>query len=302
LGTAVFSGRKDFFLGEEGIMNDNEARVPLTYSKEWVEDFYEQEDPWGVNKHKRLRQRALRAFNVLGQRHFNLGIDLGCGEGTITVDILSRYCDRVLGMDYSKKAVQRAKEKASNASNVEFMNADMRELDFCKIGLAPDLVFCSDAFQFLNRSQQRDLIARIGKLTVKPKILLVIPLLFKKYWFEHPERVNYEPGYEFYDTWDELREIAKGGYVIKKIEPVMDHVPRTVPWGDNIISAFLRKAFYFLFVKVLSRSIAPWSAFEQDEMRFRLLRWYYKWPVLNWIIKRFILYYSILLEPRIGIS
>jgi SAM-dependent methyltransferase len=280
-------------------MRDIEIK-PLTFSKEWTEKFYEREDPWGVKKYKGLQQRASRALKILGRQIYNLGIDLCCGEGTITVDILSNYCKHVVGIDFSETAIQRAKELSKNAPNVQFVNADVIEIDYCKLGLTPDLIFCSDAFFYFNRSQQKTIMAKIAELKNLPKILLVIRLQFKQFCSEHPELVEYAPDYDFFDTWDELREIAKGNYDITRIEPVLEHVPQNIPWGDNIIAVNIRKVFYFLFVKALSRFLTLNSDTEKiDKMRFQLLRAYYRVPVLQWIMKRFIFFYGILLEPRI---
>lgn len=59
-------------------------------------------------------------------------LDLGCGPGTITVDIARRVAPgRVLGVDASERVLATARENAVRAvaENVEFRCADIRSLD-----------------------------------------------------------------------------------------------------------------------------------------------------------------------------
>ncbi len=58
-------------------------------------------------------------------------LDVGCGPGTITVDIANRVAPgRVVGIDASADVVDQARRDASGVDNAEFSTGDVYALDF----------------------------------------------------------------------------------------------------------------------------------------------------------------------------
>jgi ubiquinone/menaquinone biosynthesis C-methylase UbiE len=58
-------------------------------------------------------------------------LDVGCGPGTITVDIAERVAPgRVVGIDASADVIDQARRDASGIDNVEFATGDVYHLDF----------------------------------------------------------------------------------------------------------------------------------------------------------------------------
>jgi SAM-dependent methyltransferase len=57
-------------------------------------------------------------------------LDVGCGPGTITVDIATRVAPgRVIGIDASSDVIEQAQRDASGVDNVEFTTGDVYALD-----------------------------------------------------------------------------------------------------------------------------------------------------------------------------
>jgi ubiquinone/menaquinone biosynthesis C-methylase UbiE len=58
-------------------------------------------------------------------------LDVGCGPGTITVDIARRVAPgRVVGIDASAEVIEQARHDAAGLENVEFLTGDVYALDF----------------------------------------------------------------------------------------------------------------------------------------------------------------------------
>ncbi len=58
-------------------------------------------------------------------------LDVGCGPGTITVDIARRVAPgRVVGLDASADVIDTAREQATGVDNLEFRTGDVYALDF----------------------------------------------------------------------------------------------------------------------------------------------------------------------------
>src|SRR3954453_11454461 len=58
-------------------------------------------------------------------------LDVGCGPGTITIDIANRVAPGgVIGIDPSADVVAAARESATDVENVEFATGDVYALDF----------------------------------------------------------------------------------------------------------------------------------------------------------------------------
>jgi ArsR family transcriptional regulator len=80
-------------------------------------------------------------------------IDLGCGDGTITVE-LSRFARRVVGIDANPRAVQAARKRAEreHRTNLEFKVARVEELE--EPARSYDLAVFSQSLHHMERPEQ----------------------------------------------------------------------------------------------------------------------------------------------------
>lgn len=95
--------------------------------------------------------RRLQAFRGLFERHVQAGqswLDLGCGSGVLTRELLSRGA-RVVAVDGSGAMLGRAEEACAEfGAQVQWLQADVRDLG----GLRPgsfDGVLCSSVVEYL---------------------------------------------------------------------------------------------------------------------------------------------------------
>ncbi|MGE3769782.1 MAG: class I SAM-dependent methyltransferase [Bdellovibrionales bacterium] len=77
--------------------------------KSELEDFYKTDDPWGYDAHPDDARRKRELQAVLPQVPFKRTLDIGCGNGFVTIDLPG---DEVLGTDISDKAIEYARQRA----------------------------------------------------------------------------------------------------------------------------------------------------------------------------------------------
>lgn len=98
----------------------------------------------GLDRH--WRRRAIDALGARGQGHY---LDIGCGTGDVSLDLLRRNpAATVLGVDLSQSMLRLAGEKARRAgleSRVTFQAADAVALPFA--GEAFDGILCAFCFR-----------------------------------------------------------------------------------------------------------------------------------------------------------
>lgn len=86
---------------------------------------YAMEDPWEMTSHReQLRFRETNAFIAQCMGRVGSLLELGCGEGHQSVH-LAGLCDRLVGIDVSERAVNRAQARLPNA---KFIVADIAGL------------------------------------------------------------------------------------------------------------------------------------------------------------------------------
>lgn len=74
------------------------------------EEWYSKEDPWGIRKNKLVLKRAEEMKKLINRVKLGgLLFDGGCGEGFITDVIFRDLGVRFIGLDISRKALERAK-------------------------------------------------------------------------------------------------------------------------------------------------------------------------------------------------
>ena len=106
-------------------------------------------DPWGfeVPQFSYQRRKYQTIVSLIPNRHYDNALDLGCGVGLLTQQ-LAGLADQVLGLDVSNVAIQDARLRVKDMSNVAFEQADVlnlsSELDGCF-----DLLIVADVLYYL---------------------------------------------------------------------------------------------------------------------------------------------------------
>jgi SAM-dependent methyltransferase len=169
-------------------------------------------------------------------------IDVGCGDGTYTLELLQGGPRDVLGIDPAAEAIARARERSAGRDNVRFAVTSV--YDLAELGETFDVAVVRGVLHHLDRaSDAASAIARVARVivVVEPNgcnpVLKIIEKV-SRYHREHGEK-SYWPGR--LDHWFE----SAGGRVtgrwfigqvpmfcpdrmagmLKMVEPVVERVP-----------------------------------------------------------------------------
>lgn len=77
---------------------------------------------------RRITDAILSLSDLRGKRV----IDIGCGDGTYTLELLNAGAQEVLGVDAAASAIDCARKRAETYNNVRFETADIYDLDAYK--------------------------------------------------------------------------------------------------------------------------------------------------------------------------
>jgi ubiquinone/menaquinone biosynthesis C-methylase UbiE len=114
-------------------------------TKESFETLYTNEDPWKIRSSTNLIERLNNIWVQVASddRKEKIILDCGCGEGIIT-DYVTKQFGAAIGVDISRKALARAKQKLRHC---DFVEADMRQLPFKDKSI--DCVSCFETLYYL---------------------------------------------------------------------------------------------------------------------------------------------------------
>ena len=113
-----------------------------------LERWYSQVDPWGYESNPDDRKRVEMLLSELPCGPYRRVLDIGCGEGFVTRKLPG---DKVLGIDVSKAAVDRA--RLNESDRLKFMQCSL--FDAASLPGAPfDLVIITGVLydQYIGRS------------------------------------------------------------------------------------------------------------------------------------------------------
>lgn len=116
---------------------------------EW-EEFYSQEDPYGMDKwysNKKRREQSIELIYNLNIK-FDICLELGCGEGRVTQEVI-KICNEIIAVEISSKAIKRSKDLLRKyGERIRFIEADMYEIEFNKNEF--DLINALEALDYTN--------------------------------------------------------------------------------------------------------------------------------------------------------
>jgi cyclopropane fatty-acyl-phospholipid synthase-like methyltransferase len=114
---------------------------------ERFERLYEaSEDPWDYRSSAYERAKYAATLGALGSGRYGRALETGCSIGVFT-ELLAQRCDRLVGLDFSSRALALATERLAAETNVELVLGSFPEQ-------APagewDLVVCSEVLYYLD--------------------------------------------------------------------------------------------------------------------------------------------------------
>ncbi len=108
---------------------------------------------WDPTQYAKFSDHRSRPFGDLmarvGASSPGLVIDLGCGNGPLTLGLAQRWPDaRVVGVDHSPQMLEAARELDVDA-RVEWVESDLAEWDVASLGASPDVFVTNATLQWV---------------------------------------------------------------------------------------------------------------------------------------------------------
>jgi predicted TPR repeat methyltransferase len=113
----------------------------------FMEGLWERGDPWDFESSLYERGRCAQLIEMLQGRHYPRVLELGCGAGYLT-RFLSPYADRLLALDISQTAIERARTLNAGRPGIDFRVANIMEYQPQADG-PWDLIMFSDTICYL---------------------------------------------------------------------------------------------------------------------------------------------------------
>ncbi len=113
----------------------------------FFEGLWQQGDYWQLESSEFERAKYDRQCELLGRRRYGHVLELGCGAGAFTRQI-APLADRILALDVSAAAIDRAREHGADVEHVEFRVANVMQFDPQAEG-PWDLIVLSETIYYL---------------------------------------------------------------------------------------------------------------------------------------------------------
>ena len=150
-------------------------------AREQVSQLYPfNENPYSINTVNFLKKNINKEDVIL---------DLGCGEGNISY-LISKYCKKVIGIDYDKNLIFKAKKNYELRENLKFQVGKIPDI-FYNNSDYYDLIICSHIIEHVNN--YKDLLINLKKYT--NKIFIEVPDFDSNDLNSHKKKFNIEPTY-----------------------------------------------------------------------------------------------------------
>jgi 2-polyprenyl-3-methyl-5-hydroxy-6-metoxy-1,4-benzoquinol methylase len=115
---------KSSHISEQALAQENEYAFPYHYVTEFHNDRFRQHfvDTWGINYALTI-ELMIDRVNRLDPSSV---VDIGCGDGRLTRELdVHTTVDRVVGVDYSQRAIQLANAMNQDRPGLEFFASDI---------------------------------------------------------------------------------------------------------------------------------------------------------------------------------
>ena len=188
---------------------------------------------------QRLTDAVFSLINLTGKRV----VDLGCGDGTYTFNLLNQKPTYVLGIDASKVAIRLAQKKAKRFKNIKFISLDIYNLSSVKDKKFDVAIVRGLLHHLYDAPRAIQAISKIAPtvIVVEPNGYNPILKLMEKFYSYHiqHEEKSYSPAR--LTSWFKKNngKIIKSFYcglvpffcpdwmakALKKLEPIMENIP-----------------------------------------------------------------------------
>jgi len=106
-------------------------------------------DPWDFETSAYERDKYAHTLNSLPRDHYRNGFEIGCSIGVLTERLAPR-CDRLLSVDVSQTALDRAQARCASLSQVTFRRMNVPD----EFGTGPfDLILVSEVAYYFARPE-----------------------------------------------------------------------------------------------------------------------------------------------------
>ncbi len=155
---------------------------------------FRREDPWDYEKSFYEQRKYALMMAILPRKKdgddppYKLALDLGCAEGFFTRRLIEEgVAARAVGVDFSSRALARAREKSAGLP-IEYLEMDVRER--LPEGLY-DLVFCSEVLYYLGYGRLKKMPGELAQRMEKGGHLVLVSAwpaarLFHRPFLKHP--------------------------------------------------------------------------------------------------------------------
>ena len=213
---------------KEALAQESEYAFPYHYITKYDDDNFKQHfvDSWGIN--------YVSTIEFITQRVNKLSpssvIDVGCGDGRLTRELFLRcQPEKVVGVDYSARAIQLAKAMNAGQPEIEFFAIDITDSQRRE---QYDLVVLMEVFEHIPLQQAKEFIHAVHAL-LKPggKLLLTVPHSNKPVEYKH---------FQHFTSQDLLAYIAP----LFNVDEIMPFEKKG--WKRNIIDRLLCNRWFIL--------------------------------------------------------
>jgi SAM-dependent methyltransferase len=126
-------------------MTDRESINRKIHS--FFEELWQRGDPWDLETSEFEQRRCARLLEILSARRYAKALEIGCAGGVFT-RLLAQVADRVVALDVSPTAIERAKATWPGPESAEFQVANIIDYDARREG-PWELVVMSDMVYLL---------------------------------------------------------------------------------------------------------------------------------------------------------
>jgi predicted TPR repeat methyltransferase len=115
--------------------------------REHYDAVWSADNPWSLKDSEYEQRRFLRQLDLLHDRRYRCALEIGCGAGAFT-RMLAPLAERLVAVDVSSEAIERARRDNNNLINTEFVAKNVMDFDVTS-GPAWDLVVLSETIYCL---------------------------------------------------------------------------------------------------------------------------------------------------------
>jgi predicted TPR repeat methyltransferase len=115
--------------------------------RSFMDGLWERGDPWDIESSEYERERCAHLLRMLDGKRYARVLEIGCGAGFLT-RLLAPHADRVVALDISQTAIDRARGLSAGATGIDWRVANV--MDYKPDVDGPwDLIVFSDTMYYL---------------------------------------------------------------------------------------------------------------------------------------------------------